>query len=230
MGYNEPGDACGEFIKFGRDQYRIIGVVEDYHHLSLKSELMPVVFFKSLQWRYAVGFYSLKMAYYDQATIEMVAAAWKDIYPGEQYIYNSLEDTYAEQYAAERSFALSFMIAALLAILISAMGLSGMSKYNAMKRTKEIGIRKTFGSTSLQVLKLLQYETVLLVLIASLVGIPLSWYIMKQWLANFTFHIDPAWWMFALAGLLALLIAMLTILTQTWKVSRTNPVETLRYE
>ena len=131
---------------------------------------------------------------------------------------------------AERSFARSFMSAALLAILISCLGLLGLAKYNAMKRTREIGLRKTFGVTSVQILKLLQSEIVLQVLLSSMIGIPVAWYIMKQWLTKFAFRIDTTWWMYVMAGFMTLLIATSTIIFHTWKVARTNPVESLRYE
>jgi len=230
MGFKEPEAALGEFIRSGNRQYQVVGIVEDYHHQSLQSELMPVVFFKSIDWRYSVGFYSLKLSSYDQTTIDQIARTWRDIYPGEQYIYKSLESTYLEQYSAEQDFARSFMIAALLAIMISCLGLLGMAKYNAMKRTREIGLRKAFGATSVQVLKLLQSEILLQVFLSSLLGSPIAWFIMKQWLNKFAFRIDTIWWMYVLGMLITLLIATFTIFFHTWKVARTNPVESLRYE
>jgi putative ABC transport system permease protein len=122
------------------------------------------------------------------------------------------------------------MIAALLAIITSCLGLLGLSRFNILKRTKEIGIRKTFGSSSFLVLKRLQTETFIMVMFSSLIGIPLSWMIARRWLDNFHYRIDPAWWMFALAFILVLLVAIATTLFQTWRASQRNPVEALRYE
>jgi putative ABC transport system permease protein len=141
-----------------------------------------------------------------------------------------MEESYQNQYEAERSFGTSFLIAALLAILTSCLGLLGLSRFNILKRTKEIGIRKTFGSSSALILKRLQSETVFLVMLAALIGIPLAWFISKRWLENFHYRINPAWWMFLLAFLLVLLVAISTTFVQTWRASLKNPVDALRYE
>jgi len=230
MGFAEPDQAIGEFIRFNDRQYHIIGVIEDYHHLSFKSELAPVILFKSLQWMYAVGFYSVKLSSWDQECIDQVGEAWRDVYPGEKYIYKSLESAYMEQYAGERAFSFSFLISAVLAILISCLGLVGLSKYNTMKRTREIGIRKTFGAGTPKIMELLLSETVVLVLVSSFVGIPAAWFIMKKWLERFAYRIDLAWWMFVIAGIITIFIAMITVIVFTLKAARANPVKTLRYE
>jgi putative ABC transport system permease protein len=230
LGFSDPSDALGTMIQLGENQWTVIGVVENYHHLSLKDKLQPMVFFKSLRWRAAVGYYSFRLNSTDRETIERIAAVWKRTYPGEQFLYNYMEESYQNQYEAERSFGTSFLIAALLAILTSCLGLLGLSRFNILKRTKEIGIRKTFGSSSALILKRLQSETVFLVMLAALIGIPLAWFISKRWLENFHYRINPAWWMFLLAFLLVLLVAISTTFVQTWRASLKNPVDALRYE
>ena len=141
-----------------------------------------------------------------------------------------MEESYEEQYRAERSFGTSFMLAALLAIITSCLGLLGLSRFNILKRTKEIGIRLTFGSSSFLVIRLLQTENIVMVLLSSLIGIPLSWVIARKWLENFSYRIDPAWWMFVLAFLLVMIVAVSTTLIQTWRASRMNPVDALHYD
>ena len=228
--FSKPSDATGERVRIGENTWEIVGVIDNYHHHSLKEKLLPMAFFKSLRWRASVGYYSFRLNSADPATLENIAKTWQRIYPGEQFLFRFMEESYQEQYEAERSFGTSFMIAALLAIITSCLGLLGLSRFNILKRTKEIGIRKTFGSSSGLILKRLQRETFLLVFLASIAGIPISWIISRRWLENFHYRIDPAWWMFTLAFFLVLLVAISTTLLQTWRASRKNPVEALRYE
>ncbi len=230
LGFEDPSRAIGEMISLGENTFKVAGVVENYHHLSLKDKLLPMAFFKSLQWRAAVGYYSFKLSSINAQTLEKIAGVWTRVYPGEQFLYKFMEQSYEEQYRAERSFGTSFMLAALLAIITSCLGLLGLSRFNILKRTKEIGIRLTFGSSPFLVLRLLQTENVLMVLLSSLIGIPISWVIARRWLDNFSYRIDPAWWMFLLAFLLVLMVAVFTTLVQTWRASRMNPVDALHYE
>ena len=230
LGFQDPADALGEVIRLGENSFQIVGVLENYHHLSLKEKLLPMVFFKSLRWRAAVGYYSFRLNSFDSKTLESIEQIWQRTYPGEQFLFRFMEESYLEQYQAERSFGTSFLIAAILGILTSCLGLLGLSHFNILKRTKEIGIRKTFGSSSIQVLKRLQTETMLMVVLSSLIGIPISWIIARRWLENFSYRIDPAWWMFLLAFILLLFVSLLSTLVQTWRASTRNPVETLRYE
>ncbi|MDX2430395.1 MAG: ABC transporter permease [Bacteroides sp.] len=230
LGFEEAILAIGEMITMGENTFRVVGVVENYHHLSLKDKLLPMAFFKSLQWRAAVGYYSFRLSSIDAQTLEQIAGVWTRIYPGEQFLYKFMEESYEEQYRAERSFGTSFMLAALLAIITSCLGLLGLSRFNILKRTKEIGIRLTFGSSPFLVLRLLQTENIVMVLLSSLIGIPLSWVIVRRWLDNFSYRIDPAWWMFFLAFLMVMIVAVLTTLIQTWRASRMNPVDALHYE
>lgn len=230
LGFEEPSRAIGEMISMGGGTWKVIGVVENYHHLSLKEKLLPVAFFKSLQWRASVGYYSFRLTNINSLTLERIAGIWTRIYPGEQFLYKFMEETYQEQYKAEQSFGISFMLAALLAIITSCLGLLGLTRFNILKRTKEIGIRLTFGSSSFLVIKLLQAETIVMVLLSSLIGIPLSWVIARRWLDNFFYRIEPEWWMFFLAFLLVMVVAISTTLAQTWRASRKNPVEALRFE
>ena len=151
-------------------------------------------------------------------------------YPGEEFIYNIQEETYEAQYRAENNFMKSFMLAALLALITSSLGLLAFARYNTMKRTREIGIRKTFGSDRANILKLLHKESFVLVLAASVIGTSVSWLIVNRWLMNFPYRIDPAWWMFLSSVLITLMIAMATTFIQTSKASNMNPVDALRYE
>lgn len=230
LGFDIPEEALGQMIRSGDTTWEVVGVVENYHHFSLKDRLIPLAFFKSLNWRAAVGNYSFKLSSNTSRTLEQIDNVWRKVYPGEQFLFEYMDESFREQYKSELSLASSFLIAALLAMLASSLGLLGLSRYNILKRTKEIGIRKVFGSSSYLVLKLLQKETFALVLLSSLMGIPLSWWISRRWLDNFSFRIDLAWWIFLLAILLVLTVAVLTTLIQTLRASRKNPIDALQYE
>jgi putative ABC transport system permease protein len=230
LGISDPQSAVGQFIRAGDRNFEVVGVIEDYHHKSLKDGLMPMVFFKSIVWSMGVGYYSFKLESYQTQTMESLAEVWKETYPGEEFIYNIQEETYKAQYRAENNFMKSFMLAALLALITSSLGLLAFARYNTIKRTREIGIRKTFGSDRGKILKLLHKESFIMVLGASIVGTPVSWLIVNRWLMNFSYRIDPAWWMFLLSVLITLLIAMATTFIQTSKASNMNPVDALRYE
>jgi putative ABC transport system permease protein len=230
LGFTDVNEALGEFINAGGGQFEVIGVVDDYHHLSLKSPIMPLVFFKSLRWRYAVGYYSFSLTSQEPEIIEKISRAWSDVYPYERFIHTSMDAAYFEQYDAEKNFSTSFLIAAILAIAISCLGLYGLSRYSTLTRTREIGIRKTMGATSRDIQILLQSETFIIILIAALAGTPAAWYLMDHWLRNFVYRIDLEWLMFLPAPAFALVLAFVTVFYQTLKASKINPAESLRYE
>ncbi|MCP4310161.1 MAG: FtsX-like permease family protein [Bacteroidetes bacterium] len=230
LGFEVPVEALGQVIRSGGNTWEIVGVVENYHHFSLKDKLIPLVFFKSLRWRAAVGYYSFRLNPGSQETLAHIDEIWSKVYPGERFLHAFMDESFREQYKSDSSMASSFLIAALLALAASCLGLLGLSRYNILKRTKEIGIRKAFGSSSYLVLRLLQRETLVMVLLASFIGIPLSWRISRSWLDHFSFRIDLAWWIFVLASLMVLLVAILTTIVQTYRASRKNPVDALQFE
>jgi len=230
LGYSDPVRAVGEFVQIGEVSCQIIGVTENYHHLSLKETLMPVTYFKSLFWWNAVGYYSFRLSKFDEAGLERIARIWSEVYPGEQFLYQFVEDAYMDQYESESRFSMAFVIAAILAILVSCMGLAGLSRYLVLKRTREIGIRKAYGYSSLRILGMLQYETLWLVLVSSAVGIPAAWFILQRWLTNFAYRIDPSVFVFILSVLLVYFFALAITFVYTWKAARGNPVDALRHE
>jgi putative ABC transport system permease protein len=118
----------------------------------------------------------------------------------------------------------------LLAIIISCLGLIGLSSFMTERRTKEIGIRRTNGAKPTEIFTLLSKEYILWVFISIMIACPIAWYAMQKWLENFAYKTELSWWIFALAGLLALGIALLTVSFQSWKAATRNPVEALRYE
>lgn len=230
LGFKRPEDALGEALRVGENLLSISGVVEDYHHLSFKSEYIPTVFFKNLWWHLGVGFYSFKLAGDEADRTDLIARTWAEIYPGEKFIFSTMESTFLEQYEADQAFGRSFMYAAILAILVSCLGLLGLSKYNAIRRTREIGIRKTFGASSSSILLLLQSETIVLILISAVMGIPVAWLITDRWLNTFMYHISAKWWMFFIAVLLTLIVAFVSASILSIRTARANPIDSIRYE
>lgn len=231
IGFRNPDEAPGEIIEVNGKRYSICGVVRDFHHLSLKQELTPVIIFKSLKWRYAVGYYSFRIAPENiQSAIPLIEKAWIETYPLERYLYRYLEDNYHEQYRAEQNFGKSLSLGSFMAILISCLGLFGFARYSAAKRIKEIGVRKTFGASRNDILILFNKEILQMVGAAAVFGLPISWFLVNKWLLNFAYRIDASLWMFAAALALTAFIALSTTFYISWKASMLNPAESLKYE
>ena len=149
---------------------------------------------------------------------------------GVPFSYRFLDDSFTEMYHDEQrigKLALSFSI---LAILIACLGLFGLAAFTAEQRTKEIGIRKVLGASAASVINMLNKEFIKLVLISSVIAIPLAWWAMNKWLEDFAYRVEIGWWVFVVAGIIALLIAVLTVSSQAIKAAFANPVKSLRSE
>jgi putative ABC transport system permease protein len=144
--------------------------------------------------------------------------------------FHFLADDYANLYRTEQRMSKIFGYASFLAIFISCLGLIGLSSFMTERRTKEIGIRKVNGAKSFEIFSLLSKEYLILIIISILLTSPIAWYAMHRWLQNFAYRITISWWIFALAGASALLIALLTVSFQSYKAASKNPVDALRYE
>ena len=231
LGFDDPSDAPGEVIRVDGKEFIICGVVSDFHHLSFKQALSPVIIFKSLRWPYAVGYYSFKISGSDlQATSSLIEKAWIDTYPNEKFIFHFLEGNYQKQYEKEQNFSKSVTSGSFLAILISCLGLLGYARYNAVKGIKEIGVRKAFGASQLDILIFFNYEIIKIIGISALITLPLAWILVNKWLMNFAYRINISVWMFILALGITTLIAILSTLYISWKSSLINPHEALRTE
>lgn len=226
-----PNEAVNKMVMINNNAYRIIGVADDYHHLSLKDEIQPVIYFHSFYWFRSVGFYFVKIAPQNrQATIKKVAQVWNNIYPQEDYYYTFLDDRFNEAYSADINFGRIYLGMSILTIFIACMGLFALANFSSKARVKEIGIRKVNGAKVSEVLAMLNKDFVKWVVISFVIATPIAWFIMNKWLENFAYKVTMSWWIFALAGILALGIALLTVTFQSWKAATRNPVEALRYE
>jgi putative ABC transport system permease protein len=178
-----------------------------------------------------IGYYSIKVKSADlKKTISQIEKIWKQTYPEDHFQYFFLDEEFNAQYKADQAFGKVFTLFTMLAIFIAAIGLFGLAVYSANQRTKEIGIRKVNGATNVEILVILNRNFVKWVVISFVIATPIAWITLQKWLQNFASKTDLSWWIFALAGLLALGIAMLTVSWQSWKAATRNPVEALRYE
>ena len=215
----------------GNKGFKIIGVLKDYHHESLRKEIKPIIFFYGYKWMSDIGYYSIKMntANLDQ-TIARIENIWKQTYPEDHFQYFFLDDEFNAQYKADQAFGRVFTLFTFLAIFIAAIGLFGLAVYSANQRTKEIGVRKVNGAKNSEILIMLNRNFVKWVVIAFVIATPLAWFILNKWLENFAYQTNLSWWIFAMSGIISLAIAIITVTWQSWKAATRNPVEALRYK
>ncbi|RAK02838.1 putative ABC transport system permease protein [Larkinella arboricola] len=207
--------------------YTVIGVVKNFHFESLRQNIGSVAFFMDPS-RGAVSF---RISSQDiPALVKQVEAKWRQMAPGMPFNYSFLEDSFDSMYRAEQRVGQIVLTFSVLAILIACLGLFGLAAFMAEQRTKEIGVRKVLGASATSIVGLLSKDFLKLVLIAILIATPIAWYGMNQWLEDFAYKIDVPWWVFAVAGVVAVVIAFVTVSFQSIKAALTNPVKSLRAE
>jgi putative ABC transport system permease protein len=228
LGYHSPQQAIGKRFKQWGHEGQIIGVIKDFHYHSLQSPIKPLTM--RMQWD-RFGLLSVKVNPTNvQATIAAIEKEFKTVIPNRPFSYYFMDEFFDRQYRSEERFGRLFLNFAALAIFISCLGLLGLASYSTMQRTREIGIRKVMGASVSNIINLLSKEFLKLVVIAFFIATPVAWYFMNKWLLDFAYRTHISWWIFAAAGLLALLIAVLTISFQAFKAAIANPVKALRTE
>ncbi|HEY2727992.1 MAG TPA: FtsX-like permease family protein, partial [Parafilimonas sp.] len=229
LGFKDAASAINQKVVNGsRDTLTIVGVTANFHQLGLQKNIDPMV----IRLRpNASAFYSLKLNSSNaQQTIASLKTTWSNYFPKDPFDYFFLDESFGDQYKADLLFGKVFGVFAFLAILIACFGLLGLSAYNVLQRTKEIGIRKVLGASVQSILVLLSLDFLKLILISFLFAIPAGWFIMNLWLRDYAYRINIAWWVFGIAGCVALLIAIITVSTQAIKAALSNPVKSLRME
>ena len=220
----------GKTLHFWGKQYNIIGVIDNIHIRSVQESIQPEFYIHKENPTYVLVKYNNHyFSSIDQLTSQ-IRTIVKDIYPNAPVDFQFLDATYAHLYESDKRIGTIFCIVAIIAIFISSLGLFGLSSYSSKKRTKEIGIRKINGATISEVMAMLNKDFVKWVVIAFIIATPIAYYAMHKWLENFAYKTTLSWWIFAMAGLLALGIALLTVSWQSWRAATRNPVEALRYE
>ena len=231
--------AKGHYIELYLDEdgntadYKVVGVLEDFHFETLKKPIAPMLMgLGNLMGVGGSGFY-LTLRYDSKSTekvINLLEEKWKEFAPNYPFEYSFIDDRFNNVYDQERRMGEIMKIFTILAIIIASLGLFGLAAFIAEKRTKEIGIRKVNGASLINIFMLFTKDIAKLVIIAFVMAVPLTWYVMDQWLNNFTYRIDISWLVFIGAGLLSFIIAILTISYQAYMASMRNPIESLKYE
>jgi len=230
LNLKSPEEAIGKMLytSKGRRNGPIVGVMKDFHNESFRQSIPPICI------RSDVGSYLSCAVRINTGTARTSLPAmekiWVETFPEFIYSYQFLDERIAEFYALDALMLTLLSVFALIAIFIGCLGLFGLVSFMIAQKTKEIGVRKVLGASVPSILWLFGQEFVRLTLIAIVIASPIAWYAMNKWLQNFQYKIDIAWWVFALAGLLAVGIALLTVSFQSVKAALMNPVKSLRSE
>lgn len=225
----EPAEAVGRRINLMSNRIgTIVGVYEDYHYQSMHKEIGPqALFIEPGQFSRLM----LKTNGADTAGLmDRIEATWRDVAPGRAFEFSFLDADIDALYRSDRQTAAIVSVFCLLAVFIACLGLLGLASFAAEQRTKEIGIRKALGASVGQIFVLMTSELARLVLVSVVLAVPIAWFILAGWLDEFAYRIELSWWMFALAALVALAVAIGTVSYQSVRAALTDPIDSLRYE
>lgn len=227
LGFIDAADAVGKKIRWNDAQIEVQAVVKDYHHMSLRESIEPIVFVPQT----ASNFFTVRLQTQNmQDNIAYLKNAYAQFFPADPFEYFFVDENYYNQYKSEQQYSLIFTLASSLAIFIACLGLFGLATFTVEQRTKEIGIRKVLGASVTQITTLLSKDFLSLVIAAVALATPLSWWAMDKWLQQFAYRTEISIWVFVGAGLFALVIAFFTVGTQAIKIATSNPVNSLRSE
>lgn len=211
-----------------KEGYQIIGVVKDfnYEHLSNKPKPLIMVYFGDSHAEYFIQFHEGKI----QEGIQQIEEVFNTVNPKQTFKYSFLADEISALYQKEKRLSSIYILFTIIALLISAIGLFTIALYDTQRRTKEIGVRKVNGATIKEIVLMLNKDFIKWVLIAILIATPISYYLMHSWLENFAYKTAISWWVFALAGVFTIVLALVTVSWQSYRAATSNPVESLRDE
>jgi putative ABC transport system permease protein len=223
-----PERAIGKsIIVSGQTEYHVVGVVNDFHYASVRQEVAPLV----MMLRYNSGSILVKLNAKDiQGFVNDVKKQWVNFNSEIPFSYSFLDEKFASLYIEEERTGKLFTTFAVIAILIAAMGLYGLSAFSAEQRVREIGIRKVFGASTREVLFMLSKQFLSLVSIAFVLAIPVVIWVMNWWLEDFAYRVTLAWWFFLVAGIITFMIAFMSMCFQVFKVALSNPMKSLKSE
>ena len=223
------GQVAGQTVRWGEDPYTIVGVVKDFVYNNVYKPAEPVLFYP-FSTKSGILNIKTKAGIDLPKTVSQIGEILKETNPGYPFEYEFLDNVFSEKFKSEMLIQRLAGVFAVLSIIISCLGLFGLAAFTAERRTKEMGIRKVLGASIASLIGLLNREFAVLVLLSCAVAFPVAWWIMNDWLSNYQYHTDLNWWIFALAGGGALLIALLTVSSQAVKAALTNPTRSLRSE
>jgi putative ABC transport system permease protein len=206
--------------------FHVIGVVKDFNFKSLHEAISPLLM--NLHPESGLIF-KIKMTDVS-GLLNTMKKTWDAYNTGEPFTYSFMDDLFNKTYSTEQKTGTILNIFSVLIIFVASLGLFGLVTYTAEQRTKEIGIRKVLGASVSQITQMLSKDFLKLVLIASLIAFPVAWWAMEKWLENFAYRISISWWVFVIAGIAAILVALATVSVQAIKAALANPVKSLRIE
>lgn len=233
IGLGTPQQAIGQkvYFDFQGKQYgfEVIGVIKDFHFEDMHLPVTPYAYELNNDTEYNYMMVHAKRG--DMAgLLKSIETSWHQLNPNEPFEYSFLDDDFQKNYDAENRLASIVGYFTIIAIVICCLGLFGLATFSAEQRIKEIGVRKVLGASVAGIVTLLSKDFLKLVAIAIVIASPLAWYVMNKWLQDFAYRTSISWWVFLLAGILAALIAFITISFQAVKAANTNPVKSLRTE
>jgi len=234
MGFKNPQDIIGKRFKLNHPMKylfpkgTIIGVVEDFHYTNIHIKEKPLIIIPRMLFchNFLIRFDTNNI----QDALSVIKNEWEEVNRGIPFKYEFITDSYAKVYQSEYHQMKVLFLFTIVSILLSMIGLFAMISFKLRLKTKEIGIRKVNGATVFGIVKMLNLDFVKWVLIAFIIAVPIAYYSINKWLENFAYKTPISWWVFIVAGILVLLITLMTVTWQTLKVARRNPVEALRYE
>jgi len=230
LGFKEPANAIGKTVFSDNTAYTVIGVVNDFHQLSLQKKITPTVFQYVSDPR-EFEYYLVKIKTADlHRTIDHIQNAWNSSFKENPFGFSFLDEYFNRQYKNELQFGVLFGAFSIVAITIACIGLFALVAFMIGQRTKEIGVRKVLGASIQDLMILLTKDFIRLVLLANCIAWPLGWWLMNSWLKDFAYHIHISWYIFVSAGLTAVLIALVTVSVQAIKAAFSNPIKSLRTE
>jgi len=228
------GSAIGKTLHYEGDTSgavaRVVGVINDYVYGDMYGKPDPVMFFCSKPENTTEMYVRLKQRANTEASLTAIQNVMKKNNPAYPFTYQFVDDQFNQMFTNEMLMGKLSRVFAALAIIISCLGLFGLAAYTAERRTKEIGIRKVLGASVSGITGLLSKDFLRLVFISCIIAFPFAWWMMNNWLQDYQYRIEISWWIFLIAGVAAILIALLTVSFQAIKAAIANPVKSLRTE
>jgi len=230
FGFASPQDAIGKMIGQQNEKFPIVGVVKDFHMQDFYTTIDPMALESDKDNLTTFNIKLSSDASQWQKTLKAIEKKWYEFYPPESFSYKFYDEAIAQMYQQEQHLTRLIDLATAISIFISCLGLFGLTVLTAFQRTKEIGIRKVLGASVAGIVHLLSKEYMVLIIIAIGISTPMAWWAMNKWLEKFAYRITIEWWMFLLAGIIAIIIALITVSFQSIKAAIANPVKSLRTE
>lgn len=229
LGFESAEDAIGKLIQYGGGDYReeIVGVINNFHQRSPKEKHIPMIH----RYSYVEDYITIKFSTLDsKEALTAVENVWNDLFPDAAFDYFFLNDTYNHQYRTDQVFSSVVALFSILSLIIALLGLFGLSTFTILQRTKEIGVRKVLGASTITLINLLSKDFLKLVVLAGIVSVPIAFYLITLWLDNYSSRVTVSWWLFVLPILVIVVVAFVSVIGQTLKSTLANPVDSLRNE